>query len=117
MKFRPQFRLRTVFVLLTLLAIWLAYALPWIKERHAFLTKADLFFEFNDTPPTILNKNRLLGSVPAPWSLFLLGERGVVSVWLPPTVWSPELQAEAVRLFPEAVILKVNANGMWDVRK
>ena len=34
-------------------------------------------------------------------------------MWLPPKFWSPQRQAEAARLFPEALLLWVNADGNW----
>jgi hypothetical protein len=111
----PQFSLRTFFIVVTVLAIWLGYAIPRIQQRHRFLSQPDLICEFNDTPPTTLNKNHTRFPVFAPWELMLLGERGVVSVWLPRKIWSPENEAAAVRLFPEAMLLKINESGDWEV--
>jgi hypothetical protein len=34
-----QFTLRTLFVVVTVLACWLGYAVSWIKQRHAFLAQ------------------------------------------------------------------------------
>jgi hypothetical protein len=112
MKIRPQFSLRTLLVAVTLLAIWLGYAIPWIQKRHAFLSQPDLIIEFNDTPPTTLNKWGDTRTVMAPLAVALLGDRGVVSLWLPPNVWSPESEATARRLFPEARLMKIE-NGFW----
>lgn len=107
-----RFSLRTLFVVVTVLACWLGYAIPWIKSRHDFLVQP-VFGEFNDTPPTTLNRWGNRWPVFAPGGMWLLGERGLVSVWLPPKFWSPKRQAEAARLFPEAVIFKTDSKGMW----
>lgn len=111
----PQYSLRTLFIVVTVLAIWLGYAIPWIRQRHTFLSQPDLICEFNDTPPTTLNKSHTRSPVFAPLSIALLGERGVVSVWLPRKIWSPENEAAALRLFPEAVLLIINESGDWEV--
>jgi len=34
-----QFNLRTLFVLITLIACWLGYELNWIRQRHDFITE------------------------------------------------------------------------------
>ncbi len=108
-----QFSLRTLIVVMTLLGCWLGYALHWKNQRQAFLRHPHVFAEFNDTPPSTLNRwgNRL--PVFAPRGMWLLGERGAVSVWLPPKCWTPELEAEAARLFPEALRMRVNAGRYW----
>ena len=109
-----KFSLRTLFVVVTVVACWLGYAIPWINQRHAFLAQPDLIFEFNDSPPTTSNRWGNNWPVFAPRGLWLLGERGLVSVWLPPSAWSPARQAQAERLFPEALLLNVNASGYWE---
>src|SRR5438552_1939151 len=75
---RLQFSLRTLFVVVTLLCVWLAWEVNWIRQRHALLAshKVFLFDELvgptpKDTPP------------PAPGMLWLFGETGVQNmvVW------------------------------------
>lgn len=107
-----QFSLRTLLVTMMVMGCWLGYALNWKGQRQAFLAQPTVFAEFNDTPPTTLNRwhNRL--PVFAPLGMWLLGERGAVSVWLPPKFWTPEREAEAARLFPEAWVMRVD-KGYW----
>jgi hypothetical protein len=107
-----RWSLRTLFVVVTVVGCWLGYALHWKSQRQAFLAQPDVFAEFNDTPPSTLNRwyNRL--PVFAPAGMWVLGERGAVSVWLPPKIWSPEREAEAGRLFPEAWVMRVD-KGKW----
>ena len=90
-----RFSLRTLFVLVTVVGCWLGYSINWIKQRHAFLAHPYVIQEFNDTPPSTVNRWGNTWPVYAPWGLWLLGERGLVSVWLPPKFWSPERQADA----------------------
>ena len=111
-----QFGLGTIFMVVTavaILAAWAAYNLNWIRQRHVFLAQPEVFGEFNNSPPSTFNRRGNTWPVYAPRGLWLLGERGLVSVWLPPKFWSPQRQAEAARLFPEALLLWVNADGNW----
>ena len=110
---RFRFSLRTLFVVLTVVGCWLGYTIPWMKQRHAFLAQPDVICEFNDSPPSTVNRWGNSYPVFAPCGMWLLGERGLVNVWLPPKIWSPERQAEAARLFPEALLLWVNDDGKW----
>src|SRR5262245_27202765 len=34
-----RFSLRTLFILIALIACWLAYSVHWIKQRHAYLSE------------------------------------------------------------------------------
>jgi hypothetical protein len=90
-----RFSLRTLFVVVTLLCVWLGYQVNWIRQRRAFLASHDYFASGCDgnrksLPPLQCSR--------APWSLRLLGENGVEEIYLP----SPEEQEQARRLFPEA---------------
>lgn len=117
-KKRHRFRwsLRTILIVVTLIACWLGYAMNWKQRRQAFREQSGVSYEFNSTPPSVINRwnNRL--PVFAPVGLWLLGERGVVSVWLSPNAWSAEAQADAERLFPEARIMKVDRGNWVSVR-
>lgn len=110
-----RWSLRTLFVVVTLVCCWLGYAIPWIKQRHAFLAQPGINIDnINDSPPATLNRWGNNWPVFAPGGLWLLGEHGFVSVWLPPNFWTPEREAEAARLFPEAVVFRVNERGHWE---
>lgn len=110
-----RWSLRTILIVVTLIACWLGYAMNWKQQRQAFRVRPGVC-EFNDTPPSVINRwnNRL--PVFAPVGLWLLGERGVVSVWLSQEIWSAELEADAERLFPEARIMKVDRGNWVSVR-
>lgn len=67
---RPQFTLRTFFIAITLLAVWLGYYANWIHQRRearkwieAHPNTAPLFQTWSDDPQPEL-----------PWPLKLLGE-------------------------------------------
>lgn len=110
---RFRFSLRTLIVVMSVGGCWLGYSIDWINKRHAYLAHPEVIREYNDTPPSTVNRWGNTWPINAPRGLWLLGERGLVSVWLPPEFWSQERQAEAERLFPEALILRVNAKGYW----
>ncbi len=90
---RFQFSLRTLFVLITLVALWIGWSLNWIRQRQAFLPPDDL----DQTRPFASSTEK---TVTAPGLLWIFGEEGVA------TIFVPERQtddfAEAKRLFPEA---------------
>ena len=82
-----RFSLRTLFVLVTLVCIYLGWAMNWIRQRHAFLANQDALVH-ND-------------SVHAPFALRFMGEEGYPYFYLE---GSEEEIRELERLFPEAVI-------------
>ena len=85
----PRFRLRTLFVLISLISIplsWVAYQLNWIRQRHSLLAEAR-------------ENGIVVGSQRAPEPLTVFGEPGVSLLMLP-----KELQDRAQELFPEADI-------------
>jgi hypothetical protein len=88
-----RFTLRTLFVLVTLIALWLGWSLNWIRQRHEFLRDRRGFVF--DTDPE--------ASTSAPALLWLFGEEGAEYVRL-----SSEDQldhARAKHLFPEAMVV------------
>jgi hypothetical protein len=81
-----RFSLRTMFVLVTVLCIWLGYYLNWIRQRHDYIER------YGTTNSWVLS------DVPThfPWPLRALGEQEVLAVNVPPS------QSKYVRkLFPE----------------
>jgi hypothetical protein len=82
-----QFSLRSLFVLVTLVAIFCGYQMNWIRHRHEFLKRAGVQVHVND-------------DVPAPRGLWLFGEKGVL--WITFEHETSESKSEAERLFPEA---------------
>jgi hypothetical protein len=87
-----QFSLRTLFVLVTVLSVWLGYQLNWIRERHKALEELQQTSVVFDTYK------------PAPWSIRLI-ERGVPSIAVNPDVARDAQKVGRLkRLFPEAMI-------------
>src|SRR5262245_47822778 len=87
---RPFPTLPLVAVIALFPCLWLGYAFYWIHARHEFLSRPDVTEpRWSDwcwfDPPS------------PPWSLGILGERGMPYLALP-----PELVAEGRCLYPEA---------------
>jgi hypothetical protein len=107
-----QFKLRTLFVAMTVLRIalgWVAYSLSWIRERHQFLSTRRQYFDeslleqmeaqsiFNG-----MSHRPVKPTVAAPRGLWLFGEQGAARV----IVITPNDLEAARRLFPEAKIVQ-----------
>jgi hypothetical protein len=91
---RPfRFGLKSLFILVTLAAIWAAYSASWIRQRRDFVRKLEL----DSWPFTVA---RFDSAVSAPHLLWLFGEKGAEGIVLGN---EPDM-AEARRLFPEAQI-------------
>jgi len=85
---RFQFKLRTLFVIVTLFAVWLGWSLNWNRQRREFLRDRDAF--------------RVGESVRAPGLLWIFGEDGAENIWL--VARKSSASDEARRLFPEATV-------------
>src|SRR5580693_1171162 len=94
---RFQFRLRTLMIGVTLLAVPLGYV-GWqakiVREREAFLENH--FCLSAEHSPS--------GPVQAPWMLRLLGAKPIYYV----TVWGRAEAERAASLFPEAIVTDIN---------
>jgi hypothetical protein len=88
-----RFSLRTLFVLVTLIAVWLGWSLNWIRQRHAFLRDRRAFV-FGIDPDAV---------TPAPRFLWLFGEDGAEYVKL--TSEDQSAYVRAKELFPEAIVV------------
>lgn len=89
-KRRFQFSLRTMFVVVTLISIplaWVGYSLNWIWHRHAALQQPYTHSSIHKAAPI------------APAGLWMFGEKGVGHV-----TSTPERMEELRKLFPEAVV-------------
>jgi hypothetical protein len=116
-----QFSLRTLFVLVTVCAIWLGVEFKWIRQRHEFLTHQDAlataFSEATiDRDISVVKADILPESTKSPGILWLLGEQGLSSLDVLIVVDDRDLDlqrplstyddaAQARRLFPEAQIV------------
>lgn len=85
-----RFSLRTLFLIVTILCVWIGYQLNWIRQRHAYFQRP--FRTFSDRE--VLTKSE------APFPLGLFGEYGIVQIW----VHTDEEKRIAKKLFPEAKI-------------
>ena len=95
MRLRPRFSLRTLFVLVTSIAVplgWVAYQLNWIRQRHGFLRRPAV-----SEDSSILNDSAC--PIKAPWGLSLFGEPPVKVIVVPNATTE-----EAGSLFPESLI-------------
>ena len=95
MKFRSQFTLKTLFVLVAIASVpmaWAAYQLNWIRQRHEFLSQPNWSAMQPSVPPHPAPK--------LPWSLEVFGES-------PQDVMAVHgTDAEKARsLFPEAIVV------------
>jgi hypothetical protein len=72
---RPQFKLRTLFVLMTLVALCFAYTLSWIHRRHEAFNWMENNLQKHDAIILISRVNPNYGMVRTPWYLWLCGER------------------------------------------
>lgn len=100
-----QYSLRTLFVMVTLAAVFVAYHVNWIQQRHEFLRS-------NPIPEPLWGRGEGL----APGLLGMFGESEYHTVWVavalsserPVGVLSESDEREirrAQRLFPEAEVL------------
>jgi hypothetical protein len=91
-----RFSLRTMFVLVTVLCIWLGHSLTWIRQRHAVFHRHH--------PPLGMSRNGIRTDYAnAPWSIRLLGEPGAVAILLKRGTNAAERE-RIQELFPEAKI-------------
>jgi hypothetical protein len=92
-----RFSLRTMFVLMTIICVgvaWVGYQLNWIRERHDFL----------DRHPQVYGSPRV---TKCPWPLNLFGEKSYQPLVVPTSALE-----EAKRLFPESQM----AAGIFGLR-
>ncbi|HZZ26918.1 MAG TPA: hypothetical protein VFE46_02830 [Pirellulales bacterium] len=91
---RPRFSLRTLFVLIALISLpmaWVAYQRNWIRQRHVFLAGEDHLafgYKFNGEDVAVI-----------PMSLRIFGESPIYSI----NVKKDDF-AEIKQLFPEAKV-------------
>ncbi len=88
----PQFTLRTMFVIVTVMACWLAFHLNWIRERNEFLVKHERLCALRGLSalpsPT---KQHLAKGLRPPLALRMLGEStrpGVCLVVVVESYWT-----------------------------
>src|SRR5262245_39893529 len=102
----PRFKLRTLFVLVAILAIpmaWAAYQLNWIRERHEFIAQYRIPLigpvHYQDVRVNLGGAESQSLTDRPQWSLELFGEKKCPSLTFP----ASEL-ARFNRLFPEGEV-------------
>jgi hypothetical protein len=102
-----RFSLRTLLVLVTLLCLYLGWAMNWIRQRQAFLRDSVP----DDPIVKVLATVSGLKEQAAPWSLRLLNENGIP--WLYFESAEQQKLIEVSQLFPEAKVyfLEVTNRG------
>jgi hypothetical protein len=104
-----QFGLGTMFVVVTAVAVWLAWELSYIRERQAFLASLqhkNAEVTDNRTTWTFTHPPRAVPPEIPLWRRWL-GDRAVDAIDLPPK-WSASDRQMAKALFPEAIIRPKN---------
>ncbi len=92
-----RFSLRTLFVVVTLLGVWLGYYVNWHAQRNAVLRLDDV------TLGTLVLHDEPL---PLPWPLEMLGASSVnQGIFLPNGTTDEELH-RVRRLFPESLVVR-----------
>jgi hypothetical protein len=123
-----RFSLRTMFVVVTALCIWLVVHEKWVKDRARVLRWLDQFPAASGEPPMYYVADDIHHK-PAPLSLLVLGDRTIRIVHVPfgddASLEIAELRVrDARRLFPEAEVrllhrpgpcLVGNAGSLWEL--
>ena len=95
-----QFGLGTMLLLVTVLALFIAYHVNWVRERRAAIASWESSRWFPSTPPVLAKP---------PWLLSLFGEPGYGCLWRESSRRlgaDEEAELERVqRLFPEAKVV------------
>lgn len=100
-----QFGLRTMFVVVTVVALWLGWEVNFVRQRqawrreHAALTERPI-----KTPnPSYVPKTTI-----PPWRIWM-GDSYLSQIYFPPD-WTEQDRAYATRLFPEANLFRITSS-------
>jgi len=123
---RLNFSLKALFVVLTIIGVWLGVQVKWIRDRHDTLEwirgPGSAFGRTLDAQLATPDEHvvggysdwseALNGLASAPWSLRALGENGVgrIELFGADQVQLAERRREMERLFPEAAVI-THSNG------
>ena len=104
-----RYSLRTFFVVLTILGVWLGVQVKWIKDRDAAL---------NDLSKVGYD---LVAKTDAPWSIRILGADGFLCVYVFRTPSADRREIDQIidrirPLFPEATVEIRDVSEDWDRR-
>jgi hypothetical protein len=103
-----QFRLGTMFVLVTILAVWLGWELHFVHARRAFVARLEpLGFDY------YADRSDFVDPAHRPWKAARnsswrqwLGDKNYSEIIIP-AKWSHEEVEHATRLFPEAKVCQI----------
>jgi hypothetical protein len=100
-----RWSLVTMFVVVTLFAVWLGYSANWIRQRRAFVSEQRQHLRaIGSDVDFYSSRNR----VQAPYGAWLLGESGVARMFVLHEKGQRERDIRrARRLFPEATLATV----------
>jgi len=112
-----HFSLRTLFVAITLIAIWLGFQVRWMQQRQ----EARQWIEQHEhdgwskiDPKDVVTSSCPAKSVPTPWNLRLMGEAPLFYIHLDKTKLT-EADVDRINslpaLFPEAFQIQVSEPG------
>ena len=92
-----QFRLTSLFLLTTLVALWSAWELSFIRERRTWVRENAALVDLSPDPFDETHRSRI------PWRRSLLGDAPVPSIFELDS-WTDDDRAYVQRLFPEATL-------------
>lgn len=98
-----QFSLQSLFLLTTVVALWLAWEMAFVRERQAWVRTHSAIVD-----PEIGSFLTAVAPLPAssiPWWRQILGD-GAVTTILERSEWTADDRAIVARLFPEATVAK-----------
>jgi hypothetical protein len=110
---RLKFSLSAVFILMAVACVWLGMQVKWIRDRNAALLKTAAHSSSTSewkvvrrqkTTPKAIETTYQRVQAEAPWSIRILGEKGVASI-NPGEMPEAEIK-ELQQLFPEAEVSK-----------
>jgi hypothetical protein len=85
-----------MFVVVTVVACWLAYHLNWIRQRHSAISKGEVGLVVSGGPFTSHSQH------PPPWRLRVLGEQAIFAEALVTAPDATDADLHRLRsLFPE----------------
>lgn len=96
-----RFSLRTFFVVVTILAVWLGYQINWIRQRR------DVRASTTISIPILCFVTEEASDAP-PWPLAWFGEKSGGPEWVLPATTSDEELARVQKLFPETLVTRLH---------
>ena len=96
---RFRFGLRSLFVLMTVICVWLGCSMNWIRQRHAM--RHELGLSLDEPQDIEANSVWVPNTKQAPAGLWMFGEQGICYLF----VLDTKHLERAEQLFPESEII------------